>query len=153
MLRYNIFADEIEIKDPTSDSYSSLIKSPEFFAKINNDLYMYVLGENGGYFKVLTEGKNYDLYKKSTVIYRDVVPPKDPYSRETPAQFTRNDIYYIVSKGGSFYELPNNRKKFVSIFKSNQKEIDQYIKKNKIDLKDEKDMIKVMNHIDSLIKE
>lgn len=153
MLRYNVFADEIEIKDPTSDNYSSLIKSPEFFAKINNDIYLYVLGENGGYFKVLTEGKSYDLYKRSTVTYQDAIPPKDSYGKETPAQFSRHDTYYIVSKGGSFYELPNNRKKFVSIFKSNQKEIDQYIKKNKINLKQERDMIKVMNYIDGLITE
>ena len=150
-LRYNIFADEIEIKDTKTNQVSSLIKSPEFFAKINNALYVYVLGDNGGYFRVLNEGKNYDLYKKSIVTYRDVVPKKDPYSREIPAQVTRVDTYYIVSKGGSFFELPNNKKKFIAIFKTGQKEIDDYMKKNKIDLKNENDMIKVMTFVDDII--
>lgn len=149
-LRYNIFADEIEIKDATSDEYTALIKSPEYFVKINGELYVYVLGDTPGYFKVLTEGKNYDLYKRSTVKYVEATQATDSYSREIPARFSRTDTYFIVSKSGSFYELPNNRKKFTNIFSTNRSNIDDYLKKNKIDLKDEVDMIKVMNYIDGL---
>lgn len=149
-LRYNIFSDEIEIKDATSDEITALIKSPEYFVKINEELYLYVLGDNGGYFKVLTDGKSYDLYKKSAVRYVEAVPTTDGYSRETPARFSRTDTYYIVSKSGSFYELPNNRKRFTAIFSANQSKISDYLKKNKINLKQEEDMVKVITYINEL---
>ena len=57
-----------EIKKNVSDeTYSALIKSPDIFVKIINEIYVFVpfngSNEKGGYFNVLNDGKTYDLYK------------------------------------------------------------------------------------------
>ena len=73
LMRYNAYADEIEIKKNNfEEDYSALIKDPNIFVKIGSDLYVFVpfegSKEKGGYFNVLSDGKTYDLYKKTTSI-------------------------------------------------------------------------------------
>jgi hypothetical protein len=157
-MRYNIFADEIEMRpssNPDDNTVKSLVKSTDFFAKIGTDNFIYILnsnsGEKSGYFSVLLDGTYFDLYKKTTVKYIKKKFAETNYQRDQPAKFVKKEVFYLVDNKGGFYELPSKRKSFISIFKQNSKELESYIKVNKLNITTETDMIKIVGYYNSLL--
>jgi len=158
LLRYNIFSDEIEIKksaDPKEDSYGALIKDPEAFVKIINDIYVFVPFkgsiEKGSYFTVVSEESVFDLYKKTEVSYKAPFKARTSYERDRPGTFEKINSYYLVSKVGTFYELPSSKSKVIKAMNKKGKEIKAFIKKNKTNLKVEEDIIKLVKYYNSLL--
>lgn len=154
-MRYNAYADEIEIKKNASDeSYGALMKDPNIFVKIFKDIYVFVPFEGnnskGGYFNVLNDGKKYDLYKKTTSVFKEPRKAKTSYERDTPPTFIKSVKYYLV-EDGSFLEMPSRKSKVIKMMDSKKTEIKSYIKDNNIDLDKEADMIKLVSYFDSLL--
>ena len=157
-LRYNIFSDEIEIsKDANKpeESYSALIKEPNTLVKIFDDIYIFVpfegSFEKGHYFSIITEETHFDLYKKSEVTYKQPVYAKTNYDRDRPGTFTQKHTYYLVTKDGKFYELPNSKSKIIKVMSQKGSEVKAFIKKNRLDLKSEKDLAKLVKYYNSLL--
>ncbi len=154
-MRYNAYADEIEIKkSPTDDSYGALIKSPDIFVKIVNDLYVFVpyegSNEKGGYFNVLSDGKTYDLYKKTTAVFKEPVKAETSYARDIPPSFPKTVTYYLV-QNGTFLEMPSGKSKILKMMDKKKKEVKDFISKNNLDIDKEGDLIKVVSYFDSLL--
>jgi|SRR5690606_30919412 len=156
-LRYNIFSDEIEINSSNAnrEDLSVLLKSPTIFAKIGPDVFVYVENlsnyDQSGYFKVVQEGEHFDLYKKSKVNYVDKQFARNSYQQDQPARFDRTDIYYLIDKRGLFYELPSNRRRFATVFKEHNKEIESYVRKNRLDINNENDLGKIVKHFNEIL--
>jgi hypothetical protein len=155
LMRYNAFADEIEIKkSPTSDSYSGLVKDPAIFVKMFKDIYVFVpyegSNEKGGYFNVLSDGKTYDLYKKTKSTFREPKKAETSYEKDLPPSFVKTTTYYLV-QNGTFYEMPSSSSKLLKMMDSKKNEVKTYIKQNNINLDKEADMIKVVSYFDSLL--
>ncbi|PKA83276.1 hypothetical protein ATE92_1426 [Ulvibacter sp. MAR_2010_11] len=156
LLRYNIFSDEIEIKTSPDDvQYGAIIKSSNIMVKIFNDTYIMVPFEGsdakGGYFKVVSTGKYFDLYKKSTVTYTPRTFPKTSYDRERPASFTQTDAYFLVSKDGKFVEMPDSKSKLLKVMKNKEDEIKAFMKTNRTNFKTEEDLIKLVKYYNNLL--
>ena len=154
-MRYNAYADEIEIKkNPTDEAYSALIKDPNIFVKIGTDIYLFVpfegSNEKGGYFNVLSDGKMYDLYKKTKSIYREPRKARTSYERDVPPSFSKTTTYYLV-KDGTFLEMPNTSSRILKMMNKKEKEMKKYIKENDLDLDKEADLIKAVTYFDSLL--
>src|SRR5690606_6163730 len=112
-MRYNAFADEIEIKkSPTDANYGALIKDPEIFVKMGRDIYLFIpfegSNEKGGYFNVLSDGKTYDLYKKTTATFQEPKKAASTYARDIPPSFIKHITYYLV-QDGQFLQMPNSK--------------------------------------------
>jgi hypothetical protein len=155
LMRYNAYADEIEIKkNPTDEAYSALIKDPNIFVKIGTDIYLFVpfegSNEKGGYFNVLSDGKMYDLYKKTKSIYREPRKARTSYERDVPPSFSKTTTYYLV-KDGTFLEMPNTSSRILKMMNKKEKEMKKYIKENDLDLDKEADLIKAVTYFDSLL--
>lgn len=153
-MRYNAFADEIEIKkNATDEDYGALIKDPDIFVKIGKEVYVFVpfegSNEKGGYFSVLSDGKTYDLYKKTTSIFREAKKAKTTYERDTPPSFSKSVKYYLV-QDGTFLEMPSGKSKVIKMMDQKKNEIKSYIKQNKLDIDKEADLIKLVSYFDSL---
>ncbi len=156
-LRYNAIADEMEIKESlVSDDEDAkvLTKAPDIYVKIVNDIYVFVPYqggiEGGGYFQVLFEGQKYDLFKK---MKKDFTPAKKAttsITRDIPAKFKDDPIYYIVTKSGKFYELPSNKKKKLKVFSDNMDLVKDYVNDNGLDLNDENDLLRVIRYYDGV---
>jgi len=154
-MRYNAYADEIEIKNHVSEeNYGALIKDPSIYVKISQDIFVFIpfedSNEKGGYFNILTDGKTYDLYKKTTAVFLESQQAKTSYQRNTPASFEKTTKHYLV-KEGKFYELPGNKAKLFKVMDSKKSEMKKYINDNNIDLDKEADLIKTISYFDSLL--
>ncbi|GGD83241.1 hypothetical protein [Planktosalinus lacus] len=157
-LRYNALVDEMEFKPKfeTPDNESSaLMKSPEIDVRIGQKVFVFVPYqggvEKGGYFEVLRRGEKYDLFKKYNKKYIPEQEAKTSMTKDRPAKFIDNPVYYIVRGDGKFIELPDKNRKFSKLFSGNENEINNYIKSKNLDLKNESDLLKVIAYIDSSI--
>jgi len=156
-LRYNAVADEMEVKESLliKDSEARVLtKSPDIYVKINGDIFVFVTYkggvEKGGYFLVQFEGVRVDLFKK---LHKKFTPAKKASSsitNDVPAKFTDKPIYYLVNKEGKFFEFPKSKSKKLKVFGNKQKEIKEFVKKNKLDLNKEKDLLKTVQYYDTL---
>jgi hypothetical protein len=154
-MRYNAFADEIEIKkNPTDTEYGALIKDPDIFVKLLNDIYVFVpyegSNEKGGYFNVLNDGKTYDLYKKVTSVFNEPKDARNNYERETKPSFSKSTTYYLV-QDGTFLEMPNSKSRILKMMDKKKSEMKTFIKENNIDLDNESHLIKAVSYFDSLL--
>jgi hypothetical protein len=154
-MRYNAYADEIEIKSHTSEKdYGALTKDPSIYVKMGNDIYVFIpyegSNEKGGYFNILADGKTYDLYKKTTTVFQEPTKAKTSYQRDTPPSFNKTTKYYLV-KNGIFFELPTSKAKLLKVMDSKKNEMKTYIGENNLDLDKEADLIKAVTYFDSLL--
>lgn len=154
-MRYNAYADEIEIKNHVSEeNYGALMKDPSIYAKINKDIYVFIpydgSNEKGGYFNILTDGKTYDLYKKITAAFIKPEKAKTSYDSNTPPRFDLITKYYLV-QDGRFLELPTSKSKVLKAMDSKKPEVKDYITENNLDVDKEADLIKVVTYFDSLL--
>ncbi|HEY9886652.1 MAG TPA: hypothetical protein V6C96_05250, partial [Vampirovibrionales bacterium] len=154
-LRYNAVADEMEIKEsitaPDTEA-KVLTKSPEIFVKILDNLYIFAPYkggiEGGGYFQVLYEGTTVDLYKKLKKDFKPERKATSSITTDTPAKFTDDITYFLARKDGKFYEMPRSRNKKLKVFGTKKNEMKDYIKENRLDVNDEKDLLKAVKHYD-----
>jgi len=150
-LRYNVLADEIEYKTSIMDEDSkaqALVKSEDVFVTINGVIFVYITSK--GYFEVIYDGINFSLIKKITVKYYPEKKPANNYDQGSPPTFTNKEALFIYSKEGAIYEFPKSKNKRLKVFGNSQAEVKAYIKKNKLNINNEKDLRKIVMYLDSV---
>ncbi|WP_025741881.1 hypothetical protein [Aquimarina pacifica] len=159
--RYNIYSDEIEIKKNITDKeYSALIKSKLIACDLNGQklIFSSYKPENKmaeeGYLICLSDPlQEYVLYKKIKVIFRDRgVEQSSSLSKRTDAKFAKFTSYFVSKKEDKLaQELPKKGKKIASAFSDqHESEISSFIKEQNINTKEEKDLVKLFNFINTL---
>ncbi len=150
-LRYNVFSDEIEYKESLSDDHNSakaIVKSKDIYVTINNQIIVFV--PNNGYFLVIKDGNNFSLIKKVTKKYYPPRKAANTYDKGSLPTFTEKFVYYISTKEGKLYELPKSKSKKLKAFGNSEKLVKDYIKEYDLDLNKEKDLKKVIMHLDGI---
>lgn len=155
MMRYNAYEDQFEYLDNDvvvtfpAKLGSTIVEIPRL-----NQKYEYLNYKNGnsydyGYLAVVYESENLKLFKKEKVIYIEGIAPKTSYDRAYPDEYRRDkDVFYYQINKGEIDRIPSRRKQLTLLFKEKDKEIDNFIKDNKISLSDENDLIKLFEFID-----
>ncbi len=159
-IRYNIFSDVIELKEDLFNSeLTNLVKSLNIYAVIKNVEYHYEIysdnnkGTNEGYFILLTKGKNSSLYLRKIKKFKDKVPVKDSYSKEQPATFVDSKSYYFKKNDKRvLLPLSSKKKQFFKQFPEAENDLKKYIKSEKMNLKNQNDLIEVFKYYDSLLE-
>jgi hypothetical protein len=156
-LRYNAVADEIEVKESleSADEDARLIpKDPDIFVKIVNDIYVFIPFqgkiEDGGYFHVMFEGKKLDLYKK---LKKRVIPGRtasSSFTQDVPTEFRDESQYFLVTKSGRFFQLPDERSKKFDIFGANKEVVLEYVKNNDLNPEKEDDLLQIIQFYDGV---
>lgn len=154
-LRYNAVADEMEIKRSVTspdEEARVLTKSPDIFVKIMDDIFIFVPYqggiEGGGYFEVLYEGSSIDLYKKHVKDFKPAKQATTSITRDTPATFKDEPVYYIATKQGKFYELPSNSNRMMKVFGDNKRTMKEYVQDNRMDVREEDDLKRLIMYYD-----
>ncbi|MDP2687437.1 MAG: hypothetical protein Q8O62_09460 [Aequorivita sp.] len=154
-MRYNAYADEIEIKNHVSEeNYGALMKDESIYVKIEKDIYVFIpfdgSNEKGGYFNIIADGKTYDLYKKTKAVFEEPYTAATSYEKNKPASFTKESKYYLM-KNGTLYELPDNTSSILKMMEDKKQEVKVFVKKNNLDLHKEEDLSKIVLYFDSLL--
>jgi hypothetical protein len=152
-MRYNAFKDEIEVKLHDSIIYG--LTDPSRIQQIllrnkvliHKDFYS-ESGKNSGYLFVLYQG-NSSLCCRNTKIFKERIP-SNGITPETPARIIdRPKEYYIQIKN----ELPrifSSKKDLLQLLGSHSTEVENFLKKEKVKLNRDEDLIKVLTYYDSL---
>jgi len=159
LARYNAYADNFEISDPAEGSQKVLPHQKDVTITFVSTRETYALEEyktdkdeiKTGYLNVISDNPNVKIYKRSRVFLQPEVFPASSYQTYKPAAYKKmEDEFYIKIKGeGAVYF--SGKKDLAKLVPSKSKEILDFIKKNKLDLENAKDLEQIGAYIDGNI--
>jgi len=151
-LRYNVYYDRFEVQ---LDEGVFNLKPGGVVSKVNlqghNFIYItydYQSTEGEGYLELITEGR-YTLYKQHKIIFKKAEPAQ-PYQEAKPAMFQERDPLFYVKYGDNQPLFIKNKRDLEEIAVDNEKALKDFIKDNRIKVRDEEDMVKVVEFLNEL---
>lgn len=155
-VRYNAVLDELEFKK--NDKVYALVPQDYTTIKIPyiNKVYSYLNynSENAskkGFLGVETTNKNINFYTKEVIVYVPYADASNAYSEPIPSHFKKGEkLYFIGLSDKSIVEMPKKNKDLLKLFPIYEKEISAFIKTNKISLNEEKELLLLVNYLDTL---
>ncbi len=151
-LRYNAFTDDLEFQKGT-DTYNidpkTLVKRAEFGGVIFCCLPYDADGKiKNGLFEILTEGKA-TLLVKYTVKFLEQEQVK-AYADPKPARFEEAQKEFYITFEGAPAKVISNKKNFLEMCGAQKSEMESYISKNKLSVKGDDNLTKLVVHYNSL---
>lgn len=145
-MRYNIFADEMEVTLEEKINLSSVQKRNDISIKLREkDFYYY---EGQGYFEVLLKGK-YNLLLKYHSVFVEEEPGKTPMHQSKPAMFKVKNNFFM-EKDGILTEIPSSNKGFYELLNHQKEKLKEYIKEHQFSISNQQDLIKIILFYNSL---
>lgn len=155
--RYNALNEEVEIMKTNveGETIRSLAKDKELNIRPNGkkmSFKTFITSKNrtiNGYLTELVKGKEYDLYKRINVSFKEAKASNNSFVKAIPARFTKFTEFYMQKKGVSkiVEVLPKNAKLLKLLNDSNKEAVNQFLKDNDLNLKNEADMITVFEFL------
>ncbi len=153
-LKYNIYTDALEYTQ--GSNLFEVVKSPTIHARIDGDYFYYCdfktprgLGREGYYILVELNDK-YRIYKRLTLKIKDPERTAQVNSGLPEPGELRMITTYYVEEEGIIVELPMNKKEMLAVFSDKKTELSEYLKKEKIRLKKEEDLIRFVARYNAL---
>ena len=151
-LRYNAFTDDLEFKKG-DDSYNidpkTIVKRAEFGGVVFSCMsYESNSKTQTGFFEILTEGKA-TLLVKYTVRFLEKEAVK-AFAEPKPARFDAAQKEYFITFDGSPAKLISNKKSLLEMFGAQKSEMESFISKNKLSVKSDDALTKIVVHFNSL---
>ena len=151
-LRYNAYSDDLEFKQGENIfavADKSIVKKAEF----GGNLFSYRSFEVGainrdGFFKILSEGKA-TLMVRYTIKFQDQIEAK-AFSDGQPARFEDVEKHFYISVEKAPAKLLTNKKSLFEILSNHKSEMETFISKNKLSIRDEEELIKIIDQYNSL---
>jgi len=156
-LNYNAYNDMMVGKPSVNahkDHAKNLTKSTEFDVKIGNDLYIAVIVNNYdlGYFQLLSKGDKVSLIKRYDKEYKPKELATTSLTRDIPAMFKDKEFYYLYYPDGQYEMLPTSKSKLIKSMGDYSGDIKSFIKRNKLNVSDEKDLTQIVAYYNSLLQ-
>ncbi|PTX63943.1 hypothetical protein C8N46_101553 [Kordia periserrulae] len=155
MMRFNTYTDEIELLPEEGEEAGALMKlddSKITFGNTTLALFDYTTEEGDakkGYFLVLNSADNIKLVLKKKCVFSPNEKALTANQADRAAKFTQYDYFYIV-KDGDFMEVSPKKKDILKIFPNQKNEIKEFIKTEKLKLKNQQDFGKLVDYIASI---
>ncbi|MGJ8591088.1 MAG: hypothetical protein ACSHXF_00990 [Aquaticitalea sp.] len=161
-VRYNAITDEMEIntEESTVQAINKNLPGITVTFLVDSKIYksMSYLNEEGisviGYLiPIINADSKVKLFIKESKKFTDSKPAKSSYQAAVPAKFISiDDVYYFNINDEMAKPLSNNKKEIASLFPKHEKNILNYIKSEKLNVKKKDDLIKLFTHINQLEK-
>lgn len=157
-IRYDIYNDQMEFQDGDNKIYvinkDNISREILFLdSKDTYRIFDYIDGEFGvksGYFSILYSLEKYKILKKNKVLFIDRKESSTGYDAPRPATYKKTkDRYYLILDDAPAVLIDTNKKRFSSIFINREKEVLSFIKKNKISLSNDSDLIELVRFLNS----
>lgn len=156
-LNYNCFDNEIAYKDPATEAIRLINRYMVDFFQLD------IGDENLSFVPVkLEDGEDavfaellYDFSSKVYKVYRKEFLKANyegGYSadRKYDEFVDKSDLFVLKKGDDTIYKIKKSKKHIISIFPDKEKEMSAYIKENKLDLKQDDSIVKLMSYYDSL---
>ena len=148
--RYNMYRDEMEFM--RSDKIYYLVKKIGTEVKFtNSNTYgVYKNNKKLRYYKIIVDGKAGLLIKESVRLIKGRYA-RTSYQKDKLSKFEREkDAYFISFDNIEAIQIPKRKKDFYNLFTTKSKEVKSYVKKNKLDYKDIKELKKIIKYYNAL---
>lgn len=155
--RYNALNEEIEIKEQNIEGIGIRALGRDKKINILNNgkhmSFMTFIDIKGrtlnGYLTQLAKGETYDLYKRIHVKYTAGSPAANSFVKAIPSRFSHYHEYYIQKASiDRIDEISLKNRQLLKLIKEDKNvELKAYIKKNKLDIKKEQDLIALINYL------
>jgi len=152
ILRYNAYSDGIEMK--TENGVITLLKRSYLKARIGGKLYLIESYKVNGtirktYFVELSQGKARLLLKQGKK-FVEARSASSSYTKDQPAKFEDERKYYIITEGNPGIEVRLKNKEVLQALPDHNKEVQAFVKSNKLKMKNEGDVLQVLTYYNSL---
>jgi len=152
-LRYNIYNDELEFKNPAGEVQAmatpEIVEKAEFgsFHMVYSP-YLQINKTKNGFFLVLEQGKA-SLYAKPGITFKEQTEPAAYKDAEPPTFVKKADEYYIRI-GNEQAVLINNKKDLIAAFSDNKDKIESFVNKNKTKTNKPESLKEVVRYYNSI---
>lgn len=150
LMRYNAFEDVLEIKNDKNEIYN-VTKEPKFGTIIfQNGLSIVRLIDlnsnpndpNYKYMFEITKSGSLELLRHDKVKFTEGRLPRNSFDLGSKPKFSPFiSTYYIIQPDKKVIEFPDSKSKLYALYPEHKAEISEYIKKNEVNFKLEKDLI------------
>lgn len=154
-VRYNAFLDEIEIMDGNEIVFINKEYQTDPISFTEKNLTYKVLRQEDknaketlGYFVVLQENKPVSLYRKDQKKY--VSSSRPMTNNKAKFQNVRSSFYVEINNSGTAIKLPTNKKDLAALFPKKETKIIMHIKSEKLNIRKEKDLKKLITYINHI---
>jgi hypothetical protein len=159
LIRYNAISDNMEVINE-NDTLTLNKSSVNYVLKqITGNITYKILEyadskkDKRGYYVSLTEGANVALYRKDIKKYVKLTAPKigGSLSSKTGEFKKKKSEFYIELQGsGNAIKVPKKKKEVIKLLAGKEDLVKKFIKENRIKTTKEKDLIKLINYMNSL---
>lgn len=151
-VRYNVYYDLFEVQ-LENEVYN--LKRGGIVSRVNLEghsfiysKYNYQSTDREGYLELILEGK-YTLYKQLLVVFKEAEPAQ-PYQDPKPAKFQGRDPLFYIAFGDNDPVFIKNMKNLLGIAGDNEKALKDFIKDNRLRVRNEEDMIKAVEFLSEI---
>ncbi len=158
--RYNALNEEIEIKKTPllEEEHQALMNDKNIHITVDGkkmSFKTFITAKKrttNGYLTQLIDGTTYDLYKRITVKFTEGSPAQNSFVSAVPARFSKFTEYYFQKKGvNRIDEIIAKNSKFLKLLDTGAKEkMKIYLKEHKLNVKNERDLIKAIKYLNTL---
>lgn len=151
--RYNVFNDEMEVKDKGNLLILNKFDSLTVVFTATNKTYeckkfKYKDKEHLGFLNKLTNNENANLYLKEVITFVPKKISSNSYNPDVDAHYKQDSNIYYLQIGRSIIEFPSKKNSFIKEFNQQKEVLENYFKSNDFNLKNEKSLINLVNFID-----
>lgn len=106
--------------------------------------------EFDNYLSLIKNSGKISIYKFEKITYQEARPAQNTYDTGSPAEFKRASDTFFLKIGDVVSELPTKQKEYIKLFPGKEAQIKEYFKSNKINFKDDADLIKFATFLNSI---
>lgn len=92
---------------------------------------------------VVHSENSFDLLKDEKILYYGGKKAVTSFDRDIPPKFKRSSDDYYININGTVTHMPDKNKKLLKAFPKKEKALKTFLKKNKLNAKDENDLVKI----------
>ena len=155
--RYNAYNGEMEVRiednkvialDNNSDYEVIFTSDNKTYRTVN-----YVTDQDyakKGFLVVISENDKYSLFKEEKIKFLQKVKATTSYQQDKPAKFQREDDRFYLKINDETTYVPQKKKDLLEAFPEHAKDLKSYMKKNKLNPKNEDELIKIVEYLSTL---
>lgn len=155
-LRYNAYSDEMEFMSNKevyiADKEPGMLVNFEDLNKKYICLnYNFGFGNRYGYLVLLvSDSQKYSLYKREKFELLKGEKSPNGITKDRNDYYSKEKDLYLLSYNGDFKKIDNSKKSLVDAFGAKSNEAELYLKTNKLNIKKESDLIKLISYMNTL---